>query len=301
MGMVFDIQRSSFHDGPGIRTTVFFKGCSLSCVWCHNPESQSGGPELGFFAEKCNCCGSCAAVCPRNVHHVTGTAHSHNLDRKACTACGSCIKACPQEALKLYGFESRAEEIMEEVLKDRPYYEHTGGGLTISGGEPFYQSDFLVEVLILAKKEGIHCVIETSGFTSEITIRRAIPLTDLFLYDYKAPPSLYKTFTGMDAEIVLSNLALLMDQGAKVHLRCPIIPGCNDTALHFAGIRELEQRYPDLAGIEILPYHALGRGKAAAINKSLKDFGNSADEEQKSKWKIMLREAGCSNRVIQSF
>lgn len=298
-GVIFDIQRCSMHDGPGIRTTVFLKGCPLSCKWCHNPESQALHPQLAFYAEKCSLCGRCESLCPQ-VHEITGNRHFVNYS--GCQACGACVKACPSHALSIFGNNVSVADIMETVRKDSVYYQQTGGGLTVSGGEPFLQHDFLTELLASAKSEQFHTCVETSGFTSREHLVKALPYVDLFLFDYKVTsPSLHKEFTGVDHKLILDNLEFLYRQDKQVLLRCPIIPGYNDTQEHFSGIHRIETAYPDLAGIEILPYHNLGRGKAAAIGQNYEISSPTADTDLKKQWKEKMAACGCSHLILQSF
>jgi len=298
-GVIFDIQRCSMHDGPGIRTTVFFKGCPLRCLWCHNPESQTFAPELALFQGKCTLCRACERACPSGAHRFGGGVHA--LDRAACMLCGRCVKACPSGALKRYGERVPAEQIVDIALKDSAYYASTGGGLTLSGGEPFSQAPFLMEVLALAKQNGLHTCVETSGFASWEDVERALPLTDLFLYDIKAPRDTHKALTGVSNDRILSNLGLMMERGARVVFRCPIIPGLNDTDEHFAGLAALAKRYPAIEGVEILPYHDMGRGKARAIKMEYNVSAPAVDGALKNSWKERMRSAGLPTAAIDSF
>lgn len=299
-GTIFNIERCSMYDGPGIRTTVFFKGCPLTCKWCHNPESQSPGTELAFYKNKCTGCQRCESVCPNQVHHFdTG---KHLIDSSNCARTGNCAFSCPNGALKLFGYTSYPEQIMEVIRKDIPYYNQTGGGMTISGGEPFFQSEFLLEVLKSAKSDGIHTCVETCGFVSAEVLMKTLPHIDLFLFDYKeTAPVLHKEFTGVDNSLILSNLDLLCRLNKSVILRCPIIPGFNDTIEHFTGIHEIEKRYHNLAGIEILPYHDLGKEKAIATGHSYDISSPTADEHTRQLWKQQMADCGCTETILKSF
>ena len=203
-GNLFDLQRFSLHDGPGIRTAVFMKGCPLRCVWCHNPESQSRKPQISFRAEVCALCAACVAACKQNAHVVNATAAAtpvggHEFHREACKVCGKCVEACVYEALQLSGKETTVEIVMAEVLRDRPYYASSGGGLTLTGGEPLAQLDFTVELLTAARSAGIHTCLETSGYASRRAFEKVLPLVDLFLYDYKVTdPRRHREWTGVD-------------------------------------------------------------------------------------------------------
>ncbi len=298
-GMIFDIERCSMYDGPGIRTTVFLKGCPLSCKWCHNPESQKPLPELAFYAEKCVRCGNCAEVCS-DVHKLS--ARTHKVLYQNCKSCSKCTKVCPVSALKLIGKTYQIKEVMDILRKDIPYFEAAGGGLTVSGGEPFSQYIFLKELLQYANAESIHTCIETSGFTTREKIDGILPYTDLFLFDYKVTsPELHRQFTGVDNHIILENFRYLYSCGQAIILRCPIIPGYNDTEDHFRAICDMEKQYPNLSGIEIMPYHSLGRDKAAAVNKAYEVAAPAADDIVKNAWKGRLMALGASKELLNSF
>lgn len=298
-GIIFDIERCSMYDGPGIRTTVFLKGCPLSCKWCHNPESQKPLPELAFYAKKCIRCGKCAARCP-NVHKIT--ARTHKVNYQNCKSCGKCTEECPVHALKVIGKTYQIKEIMDILRKDIPYFKTAGGGLTVSGGEPFSQYIFLEELLQHAKAEGIHTCIETSGFTTREKIDGVLPYTDLFLFDYKVTsPELHKQLTGVENHTILENFRYLYSCDQAIILRCPIIPGYNDTEAHFRAICDIEKQYPKLSGVEIMPYHSLGREKAAAVNKAYEVDAPTADDIVKNVWKERLMALGASKELLNSF
>ncbi len=265
-GRVFDIQRFSIHDGPGIRTTVFLKGCPLRCLWCHNPEGLSPSPVISFLSEKCMACGECVRMCPNGAHHFragdNGAASTHAYDRGRCEACGRCTITCDTRALEFVGRRMTVEEVMKEVRQDRPFYMTSGGGLTVSGGEPLAQPEFTRELLAAARDEGIHRCVETSGFASWTRFKAVLSLVDLFLFDFKeTDPRRHADFTGQSNEVILENLRALYDAGAKIQLQCPIVPGFNDREEHFAGIVALIRSMPDLLGIRLLPYHPLGKTK----------------------------------------
>jgi pyruvate formate lyase activating enzyme len=265
-GIIFDIQRFSLHDGPGIRTTVFLKGCFLDCAWCHNPESKDPAPEIAYYSAKCALCGACAAACPGKLHRVGSEGHS--FARPGCTRCGACAAACVTGALARIGKTISAGEALGEVQKDEPFYRSSGGGMTVSGGEPFYQGGFALALLRLAKGSGLHTCVETSGAVPFETLRAAAAVTDLFLYDVKETDTeRHRNFTGVPNAGIFENLEKLDALGSKTVLRCPIIPGLNDREEHFRGIGALANRLKNVSGIEIEPYHPLGISKAAGIGK----------------------------------
>lgn len=271
MGLIFDIQKFCIHDGPGIRTTVFLKGCPLNCAWCHNPESKQLKSELLYTARICVSCGACVDACPEHAHGIENAAHT--VDFSLCRACGRCTEVCPTGALALTGKEMTAEAVMEEVLRDRAFYEASGGGLTLSGGELFSQFDFALSLLTLAKEHGLHTCAETCGFAEAEKLRRLAPLVDLFLYDWKCTdPALHRQYTGADNQRILENLRVLNEIGASVVLRCPIIPDVNDNEGHFSGIAELASCLDCVTAVEIEPYHALGTDKAGRLGKEAPRF-----------------------------
>lgn len=260
-GTVFDIQKFSVHDGPGIRTTVFLKGCPLHCLWCHNPESWQAQPELLFSAEKCTGCGACAKECPNGCHSFRNGVH--HLNRIRCTGCGACAKSCRTEALELCGRRETAEEVLAEVLRDRPFYENSGGGMTLSGGEPLAQFAFSLELLKQAKANGLHTCLETCGYAPRDHYLALLPFTDLFLFDVKTVDAeKHRSFTGQDNRLILDNLRALDNAGAALHLRCPLIPGMNDSEAELHGIGVLANSLAHVQEIEVEPYHPLGVSKA---------------------------------------
>lgn len=289
-GIVFGIQRFSIHDGPGIRTTVFLKGCNMRCRWCHNPESYRAAPVLAFNPALCKNCGACAAVCPNGVHTLENG--EHQLKREACTVCGTCVKACRSKALEVIGTRSTSEQVMKQVLKDRRYYTSSGGGVTLSGGEALLQMEFSMELLEKCHAEGIHTVVETNGSLPFERYRAIMPLVDLFLVDYKlTDEKKHREYTGCDREVVVRNIEDLHGAGAKMLLRCPIIPGVNDEDDHFSAIAGLTLRCPDLLGAELLAYHNLGASKAERIGVDYEQF-DTPEKEALERWKNKVRGFG---------
>ncbi len=259
-GRVFDIQRFSIHDGPGIRTTVFMKGCPLACLWCHNPEGVSDRRELSFTPDRCIGCGECLRACAAQAHRVIDGLHV--LDRSRCRTCGACAKTCPAGALEVVGRDMTVGAVLAEVLCDRAFHDTSGGGMTLSGGEPASQIDFSVALLEAVKSEGMHCVVETCGECEYSRLARMMPHVDLFLYDWKeSDPLRHKQATGASNARIEANLRALHADGARILLRCPIIPGLNDRPEHFEAIAAIVRELDGLDGVEIMPYHRLGIGK----------------------------------------
>ncbi|MBE6632113.1 MAG: glycyl-radical enzyme activating protein [Ruminococcaceae bacterium] len=289
-GTIFNIQKFSVNDGPGIRTTVFMKGCPLNCLWCHNPESKKVKKEIFYNKEKCSSCGMCIKACPSGCHSFEGVAHLY--DRERCTACGKCTETCLNSALEAVGKEISAEEVIKEVMKDKIFYENSGGGMTLSGGEPMAQFNFTYELLSMAKNEGLHTCIETCGYAKEENYLKIVPLTDIFLFDYKVTgEELHKKYTGVSNELILSNLKAIDSAGGKSILRCPIIPGINDTEEHFCGIAKTAESLKNILEINIEPYHPLGKGKSEMLGKDypLGDLG-FPENDTVTKWMDFISE-----------
>ena len=263
---IFDIQRNSYVDGPGIRTTVFFKGCNLRCLWCHNPESQSPKPQMMFFKNKCTGCGKCKEKCPNAL--------------EKCELCGKCTIYCPHDAREICGKEYTVDEVMREILKDKIFYENSGGGVTFSGGECMLQIDFLEEILKACKENGIHTAVDTAGHVPYERFERILPYTDLFLYDIKCFDSeKHKQYTGVGNELILENLKRLLATDKSVWIRIPIIPTVNDTEEEIRSIRSFLLFCGTPEKVELLPYHAMGEHKYAAIGKKVKMFSVPSEEK----------------------
>lgn len=261
-GWIFDIQRFCIHDGPGIRTTVFLKGCPLGCLWCHNPESRSPAPQVAFYASKCMHCGHCREVCPEGAILCTDA----RVDRGRCTACGLCADECPNEALKRIGRQTSVAEVLDVVLRDQPFYQTSGGGVTLSGGEPLYQPDFSRELLRACQARGLHTAVETSGSARWERLEELLPCTDLFLYDVKAiDAGQHRRLCGADNALILENARRLSAAGATMLLRAPLIPGCNDGDDDLRRLGEFVLALPAPHTVELMPYHRIGIAKYEAL------------------------------------
>ncbi len=278
-GLVFDIQRFSTHDGPGIRTTVFLKGCPLSCHWCHNPESQSPLPELFFSKTICIGCESCNQVCPHGM--AREILSDNNLRKEKCGTCDLCAGACPSKAIEKIGKIYTSDEIIAEVEKDVPFYENSNGGITISGGEPLVQYDFTLDILKKAKQKKIHTILETSGYASRERLLAIAPYVDLFLWDIKlTDETLHQKYTGVPLKPIIRNLKLADKAGAKTVLRLILVPEVNMTNNHFENIASLYAGLENVQGIELLKYHDFGISKAGKLGiQNPVVFNNPTDQD----------------------
>ena len=256
-GLVFNIQRFSVNDGPGIRTTVFLKGCPLHCKWCHNPESIAPVKELILRDDRCVRCGDCFALCKNGaIRKVNG---SFSTIRDACVECGECIEVCSAEAREITGKEMDISEVMKEIEKDVIFYEQSGGGASFSGGEPLLQHEFLLSLLEACKGKGIHTVVDTTGFTSPGILQTISPFVDLFLYDLKAMDERkHAEYVGVTNSLILSNLKRLSAWGKKVVVRMPIIPGVNDAPADIQQAGAFVASLGNVDEIHLLPYHLTG-------------------------------------------
>ena len=262
-GILLDPKHFAVHDGPGIRTTFFFKGCPLKCIWCHNPESISPKPQIAWYSHKCISCGECVPVCPSGAHSFRG--ERHRMDFALCKVCGACESVCLGSALKLYGRKMSVKEALDIALEDQDFYRNSGGGVTLSGGEPLLQPEFALEFLRKLKQAGIHTAVDTCAFVPRETLRAVLPVTDRFLVDFKHPDSaVHRKLTGQPNERIIDNLRFLSGEGAEIEIRIPFVPGCNDSdavmeaAGRFLGELKIEC-------VKILPYHSLARSKYAAL------------------------------------
>jgi len=266
-GFVFDLMRYSLHNGPGVRTTLFLKGCPLRCLWCHNPESQGARAELKLSSERCIGCGDCVRRCP---HGALSSSAWEGRDVEACTLCGACVEACPAEAREMIGRWISVDEALKAVLRDELLYEESGGGVTFSGGEPLMQPQFLRAMLAACQSMRLHCVVDTCGEASTDVVESVRPLVDLFLYDLKAVDcELHTRLTGQGNERILANLEHLARAGANLILRMPVLPGLNDGNGELAARVALMKRL-HLRRIDLLPYHKLGADKHHRLRRAYK-------------------------------
>jgi pyruvate formate lyase activating enzyme len=259
-GIVTNIQRFSIHDGPGIRTTVFLKGCNLRCFWCHNPETLDSKPQLQLFFARCIGCGVCFTRCPNGAHEkVDGSRLFH---RELCKGCGTCAETCYAEALVMAGEAKSAEEVVAEVLRDKPFYETSHGGVTLSGGEPLLQRDFSLEILERCQAEGLHTAIETALNSSWERVESILAVTDLVMLDIKLMDSTkHQEYTGVPNERIIENAVRLGALSKPLIVRTPIIPGVNDTAEQVLAIARFAAQLPNLLYYELLPFHPMASGK----------------------------------------
>jgi glycyl-radical enzyme activating protein len=296
-GLVFDIQRFSLFDGPGIRTTVFLKGCPLRCPWCHNPEGIASQPALRYDATRCVECRACVAVCPNGAHSVD-SAGRHRLDRARCTVCGACAEVCPSKALEICGETLTLDDVMDVVLRDRGYYADSGGGITLSGGEPLLQPGFSRVLLAAAKAEGLHTAVETSGFGAWSALAALAPVTDLFLFDIKETEAdRHLALTGVPLAPIHANLQRLAARGATIVLRLPMIPRINDRPDHIAAIAALAMNLPTLPQIDLLPYHRLGTGKRPLLGEPEREVAHPPAPAQVQAWQTQFAAAGLRVRL----
>jgi len=284
-GKIFNIQRFSTYDGPGARTTVFFKGCNLKCKWCHNPESISGKTQLELCPDLCIGCGECFKACP---NHMLTEYGQHVIDRAKCVGCGKCTDVCYAHGIKLVGEEITVEKMMAEILTDKPYFEASGGGVTFSGGECMIQPEFLAEVVAECRKEGIHTAVDTAGNVAW-KVFEAVD-ADMYLYDMKAvDPELHRELTGVDNKLILENLKRLSDAGKRIWVRIPYIPDLN--AHEIPAMAEI-LRDIKAERVEVLAYHRLGEGKYDSLGLERGDFIRTPDDSEVDAAVELLRSHG---------
>lgn len=288
-GVLFNIQRYSLHDGPGIRTIPFFKGCPLSCKWCSNPESQRPTPELIFKKSDCIRCGKCIEACKQQALSVS---NAFFIDRERCIQCGECTQVCPTQALEMKGKRMTVADVMRELQKEENLYRRSGGGITLSGGEPLAQPDFARELLKACKEKGWHTAMETTGFTTPEVIADVFPYVDLALTDIKAiNPAIHLANTGIENSQILENL-LRISFLTKTIVRIPVIPGVNDNPEEIHNIAEFARLMSNVDTLHLLPYHSFGENKYGLLGR-IYPMGE-ADSIAESKMELLKREVESS-------
>lgn len=265
-GTVFNVQRCSVHDGPGIRTTVFLKGCPLACAWCHNPEGIDTAPTLMISADRCLSCGSCTEACP--VDEGGAAPAGEPWDRGICGRCGSCVEACPADARELAGHTYGVSDLVDRIEMDRVFFESSGGGVTFSGGEPLAQPEFLVACLVECRRRGLHTAVDTCGLAPRETLFEVAERADLLLFDLKHMDSdRHRAETGIGNRIILANLRALSECGAEIWIRIPVIPGFNDDPENIDATVAFLERLPHRHPVFLLPYHDIANGKRTRLEE----------------------------------
>ncbi|MBU7030715.1 MAG: glycyl-radical enzyme activating protein [Theionarchaea archaeon] len=266
MGLIFDIKRYAVHDGPGIRTTVFLKGCPLTCLWCHNPEGISKESELMWSKERCIHCKTCQNACLQGA--LTFSDDALHINKNTCNLCTTCVDVCPSQALEVIGKEMTVTQVIKEIEKDTIFYDESKGGVTFSGGEPLMQPDFLYQLLKACKEQGIHTAVDTSGYSSSDALLKIGAYTDLFLYDVKViNDRIHKETTGVSNNLILKNLKELLRAGKEIIVRFPLIPGVNDGEKDIGELGEFVSSVT-VKKVNILPYHKAGIEKAKRLNQN---------------------------------
>jgi len=278
-GTWFDIKRFALHDGPGIRTTLFLKGCPLSCRWCHNPESQRARPEIFFRTERCTACGACAGCCPQAA--ISMEQNGPVTDHGRCTGCGACLTACPADARELIGCAGTVAEAMATIEKDALFYDQSGGGVTLSGGEPLMQPEFSLALLQACKDQGFHTVLDTCGYAEPDVIRSIASHVDLVLYDIKLlDDEAHRKMVGQSNGLILDNARLLAKMAQPMWIRYPLIPGVNAGTQALRALANLVNELSSVEAIHILPYHQAGDVKRSRLEQPLTETGFHAPNEE---------------------
>lgn len=264
-GIVFDIKKYSINDGPGIRTTLFLKGCPLRCQWCHNPESQSPRPEIIFRPGRCDLCSACLEACQHEA--ITWSLNGPLTDREVCERCGECAGVCYSEARQVVGRQMSLPEVMAEIKQDLTFYEESGGGVTLSGGEPLFQKEFSLAILKACREQDIHTALDTCGYANWLVFEQVSPFVNLFLYDLKTlDPVKHQQFTGQSNKRILTNLEGLLCLGANLLVRIPVIPGVNADEFEMKQIGKFLSSLPQPPSVELLTYHNIAEAKYTGLD-----------------------------------
>lgn len=302
-GFIFNIQKYNIYDGPGIRTLIFFNGCPLKCKWCSNPEGIKPKHEILFKRNSCIDCGDCVPVCPARIHSMVGGKHviNRNID---CTGCGNCVRTCTENALAVAGEYKTIEELLDIIEDDRLFYETSGGGVTLGGGEPLMQPEFATELLKACKEVSINTAIETCGYTSKEAILKIAEYTDLFLFDLKHVNSKsHNILTGVNNERILENLKAILNLGANVQIRMPILKDVNTSRNEIEGIIEFlmpYKDYPNFKGIDLLPYHKFGVNKYEQLDEIYPIEGDpSLSEEELDRIEIWIKNYDLPVKIVR--
>lgn len=296
-GRIFNIERYSTHDGPGIRTTVFVKGCPLTCAWCHNPEGLSCTSQIVYHLERCIGCGRCLSTCLEGA--VAFGKNGFEINSELCMACGDCVSVCPTQARERLGEEVLPEEILERVIKDRLFFEESGGGVTFSGGEPLIQADFVSECLKLVKEKRLHTVLDTSGYASTEDVKKVLPFTDLFLFDIKGmDKERHRIYVGADNQLIHDNLHYIDSQNKPINIRLPIVPGVNDFPDEVAACGRMLSSLKNIVQVNLLPLHKMAAEKYRRLSKeyTIMDIPEPTDR-QLMELKSILQNQGLRAKI----
>ena len=300
-GVVFDIKRFAIHDGPGIRTSVFLKGCPLTCLWCQNPEGISQEITLWYFHSKCIRCGDCINICPENALSAdVDRSHYIHIDRSLCTSCGACVRVCPSTALSFVGTKMEHEDVVKELLKDETFYRSSGGGVTLTGGDPFAQTAFSRAVLKGVKVHGIHTAIETCLLTTRKDLESLLPYVDLFLVDLKVDePTKHTEYTGASNELIKENFTWLAENHGAIVVRIPVIPGYTDSEENLKAIGSYVAGTDPRIPIELVNFNPLARDKYAVLSENypLHQIGSVVPKERMDRLRQLISESGATVRL----